>query len=615
MNVGSRILNQRNTFAHIVIDGALVCAALWASFSLRTSDWLPLEYFETNRILFPLSVVIVLSIQGILGSYSHLLRYTQQRDLYPVIYALLIAVTGQYVASALFQLDPFPRSVPAIFMLTATSALIGYRLLIRQSLTPRRNESSSTHDALIYGAGWTGVRLLEALRGSGEYRVVGFIDDNHSLQKRKISGIKIFPRTAIPDLVKQRNIKSLFLALPSASGKNKSEIFNQITALGIDVMTVPTMNEILQGIPVNQLREMSIGDLLGREPVVPIPALIDRSIKDKVVCVTGGAGSIGSEIARQAVAGSAKKLLLVDTSEFGLFKLSNELNIIAKQQLRPCEIVPILGSVLNEQQLASDLLTHQVDTLYHAAAYKHVPLVEQNICAGVYNNVFGTSSAVKAASAAKVSRFVLISTDKAVRPTNHMGASKRMAELIVQDQASTQSDTVFTMVRFGNVLGSSGSVVPIFESQIQRGGPIEVTHPEVTRYFMTIPEAASLVVQAGSIAVGGEMFVLEMGEPVKIVDLAQRMIDLSESPNEIEITFTGLRPGEKLFEELLIEGDLSPTAHSKIWTSIERSTDTATLNATLAAIEEGFGQSNPDLITEALKKVVSGFQSMRQPTE
>lgn len=592
----------------VLIDTVLIVVSLILAFILRTSQWFPVDYWHANLVLFPLSVLVVLGVLGSLGGYNQLAQFTRIDDLYPIFYAILAAVGVQYAAVSLFQIDPFPRSVPVIFALVSIIALPGYRIGLRQFFASRQMQFFNTRKkALIYGAGWTGVRLSEGLMSSGEYQVVGFVDDNTELRNRRIGQIPIYAPEHLPSLILDKHIRSVFLAVPSASGSKRSEILRLLRDIDVSVMTVPSMNEILHGKSVNAVRDISILDIMGREPVVPIQSLLDASLHNRAVAITGGAGSIGSELARQALASGANKIVLFDISEFGLFQVTQELTALKGQAGSQCEIVSVLGNVLNSQQVITCLKAHGIDTLYHTAAYKHVPLVEQNVCVGVYNNVIGTLEVARAAKLAEVKRFVLISTDKAVRPTNHMGASKRAAELVVQHCASEESKTIFTMVRFGNVLGSSGSVVPLFEAQLKRGGPLLVTHPDITRYFMTIPEAASLVIQAGSIAIGGEVFLLDMGEPVKIVDLAQRMIDLA-SPNEaVDIAFTGLRPGEKLFEELLIEGDLGSTIHPKIWTSVEKAVDVKTLEQVIVQITEGYERADQALISEALMRVVNGF--------
>ncbi|EGU52111.1 Nucleoside-diphosphate sugar epimerase/dehydratase [Vibrio orientalis CIP 102891 = ATCC 33934] len=435
---------------------------------------------------------------------------------------------------------------------------------------------------LIYGAGSAGRQLAQAMRSSDSHKVEAFVDEDQSLRRSVISGIAVESVKDIPKLVAKHKISQILLAIPSASRAKRKEIINSLVHLQAEVLTVPDLKEIVEGkAKIDELKDVAIEDLLGRDPVAPKRELLESNIKNKTVMVTGSGGSIGSELCRQIVHLSPKTLILFDVSEYGLYAIEREIRQVVCESRYNIEIVPLIGSVQRINRLSVIFKSFGVDTVYHAAAYKHVPLVEFNVVEGVRNNIFGTYYAAKAALEAGVESFVLISTDKAVRPTNVMGATKRMAELALQALASGNSmgecRTNFSMVRFGNVLGSSGSVIPLFKHQISAGGPVTVTHPDIIRYFMTIPEAAQLVIQAGSMSRGGDVFVLDMGEPVKIVDLAAKLIRLSgfevkdklHPDGDISIEFSGLRPGEKLFEELLISDSVEGTSHPRVMTANE----------------------------------------------
>lgn len=452
--------------------------------------------------------------------------------------------------------------------------------------------AQSVHKAgdpvLIYGAGSAGRELAFALRQSETYRVIGFVDEDKTLQNTMLMGYRVYTADNAIKAIRKHEVKKILLAIPSASNKRRKEVLDRISKLPVEIQTVPDMKDILTGkAKIDELKEVPIGDLLGRDPVQPQQVLMEANIKNQVVMVTGAGGSIGSELCRQILNYSPKSLILFELSEFALYQVHSELSQIIKAKKLNIVVVPLVGSVQRQNRLETTMKAFEVDTVYHAAAYKHVPLVEYNVVEGVRNNVFGTYYTAQAAIDAGVKNFVLISTDKAVRPTNVMGATKRMAELGLQALAEQQNriresnpnlGTRFCMVRFGNVLGSSGSVIPVFKRQIEKREPITVTHKDITRYFMTIPEAAQLVIQAGAMGKGGDVFVLDMGEPVKIVDLAKNLVYLSglevkdeNNPHgDIEILFTGLRPGEKLYEELLIGDDnVSETAHARIMTAQE----------------------------------------------
>ena len=432
----------------------------------------------------------------------------------------------------------------------------------------------------IYGAGDAGARLSSVLLTTRAFDPVAFIDDNRSLQGRMVNGLKVYAPDELPELIKDCQIDRVLLALPSLTHRRRREILSSLEPLGVHVQTVPEFEQLVTGkAKVEDIQEVDVCDLLGRDSVPPKPGLFEACIRDKVVMVTGAGGSIGSELCRQIIGLGPKRLVLFELSELALYNIERELRTAVEQSSLPVELVGLIGSGHHRQRMRDIMSAYRVQTVYHAAAYKHVPIVEQNVIEGIYNNVVTTWNAAEAAHETEVETFVLVSTDKAVKPTNVMGATKRFAEMVLQGLHRRGTKTRFCMVRFGNVLASSGSVVPLFNEQIKAGGPVTVTHPEVIRYFMTIPEAAQLVIQAGSMADGGEVFVLDMGKPVRICDLAKRMVHLmgltvrdEQHPDgDIEIAFTGLRPAEKLYEELLIGNNVTGTQHPMILRAIEHS--------------------------------------------
>jgi FlaA1/EpsC-like NDP-sugar epimerase len=473
---------------------------------------------------------------------------------------------------------------------------------------------TSRPKVLIYGAGTSGRQLAAAMANSHEMRVAGFLDDDERLHGHVLNGLPIYNPDDLSGLVVTLNVGDVLLAMPTVSRKRRNEILGQIRSAHVSVRTLPSVIDLAQGkVGVSDLRELDIDDLLGREPVSPNHILLAKNIVGKVVLVTGAGGSIGSELCRQIFSIGPEKLLLIEQSEFALYAIHQELE--GKLSNRKIGLVPLLASVQDQERMHEIVSTWKPDTVYHAAAYKHVPLVEHNPAEGIKNNVLGTLKAAQAAAENGVSDFVLVSTDKAVRPTNIMGASKRLAEMVLQALAATNPGPKFTMVRFGNVLGSSGSVVPKFRQQIRDGGPITLTHPEITRYFMTIPEAAQLVIQSGAMAKGGDVFVLDMGQSVKIIDLARRMIELSglavkdsENPDgDIEIEITGLRPGEKLYEELLIGENPKPTSHPRIMKAHEDFLPWAELLPKLNALEMALNVNDVTVVRLMLQQLVSGY--------
>ncbi len=471
---------------------------------------------------------------------------------------------------------------------------------------------------LIYGAGAAGVQTLSAMAIGDHPRLLGFIDEDPSKIGRTIDGIPVFAPEAIAQVVRDLAISDILLAMPSASRERRNRIIQSLRTLPVHTRTLPGLADLASGrVTVQDFRELDVEDLLGREAVTPQAALLGKGLRGLTILVTGAAGSIGSELCRQILQQGPKRLLLLDHHEFSLYELQRELQARCEALACAVELVPLLASVVNRRRLDWICTSYRPDAVYHAAAYKHVPMVECNPSEGIVNNVFGTLNMAQAAQQAGVARFVLVSTDKAVRPTNLMGASKRMAELILQALAhqAGPGETCFSMVRFGNVLGSSGSVVPMFREQLARGGPLTVTHPEVTRYFMTIPEAAQLVLQAAVMASGGEVFVLEMGEAVKIVDLARRLVELSglkvrdaqQLDGDIEFAFIGLRPGEKLYEELLIGDNPTPTTHSRIMKAHEDFMVWPELSVQLQQLRRAAEDEDVIAVREVLRACVHGF--------
>ena len=602
--------------ANLIIDTILITGAFFFAYWTRLGK---ITSFDNYQIWLALSCTLVVTLIAFikLGLYRAVLRYISFKALAMIATGALISSISLVLFS--FFIDSFiPRTVPLIYFSYVFLLCGGVRMLVRYYiglLLDKNNES-----VLIYGAGLNGRQLSVMLKHAYRYRIRGFIDDNTKLHGTYLLGNKIFSPKDISKLVQKYNIKVILLAIPSASRRERKAIIDSLIPLKIKVQTIPDMEEILQGnAKIDELREVKIEDLLGREPVLPNQELLQKNILNKTVMVTGAGGSIGSELCRQIILNKPNILILFEISEFSLYSIHQELLEIIKKNNLSTIIHPILGNVQDIERLDRVLAHFNIDTIYHAAAYKHVPLVEYNIIEGIRNNIFGTYNVAKCAADHNVKSFVLISTDKAVRPTNTMGASKRMAELCLQalSEQLKNSQTCFSMVRFGNVLGSSGSVIPLFRKQILKGGPITVTHPDIIRYFMTIPEAAQLVIQAGSMAKGGDVFILDMGEPVKIVDLAKNLIQLSglsvkdeKNPKgDIEIAYAGLRPGEKLYEELLIGGDnVTKTVHSRIMTAEEEYLPFEQLSNVLVELEQACKRADYMAIRQILLSAPTGFQ-------
>ncbi len=555
-----------------------------------------------------------------MGMYRAILRYLSAQAIITV--AICVCVSGLILAvSSFFTYSITPRSVPIIYTLLLLIFIGVPRMLVR-SLVMMLNQIDveGKIPVIIYGAGDKGHQLLGALSVS-VYGVKAFIDDNPRLHNTTVGGVKVFSPSDLQLLIQQYSPKKFLLALGNTNNANKAKILKTLEPYAIEVQTIPAASDILSGkTRIENIKDVEIEDLLGRDPVKPNPKLLDACIRGKSVMVTGAGGSIGSELSRQIIKHSPKTLLLFEQNEYALYVIERELRSELSQFANQVELIAVLGSVQNEQRLQMSMHAYDVQTVYHAAAYKHVPLVEHNIVEGVNNNIIGTWRCAEAAIKAGVESFVLISTDKAVRPTNIMGATKRVAELVLQGLAQRQNKTRFTMVRFGNVLGSSGSVVPLFRQQIKLGGPVTVTHPDIIRFFMTIPEAAELVIQAGSMGTGGDVFVLDMGDPIKIVDLARRMIHLSgleikdkvHPHGDIEIRYSGLRPGEKLYEELLIGDNVSGTEHERIMRAEEHALTWMDTESLIMELKQASESYRCDLLKNILLAAPAGYSSMEK---
>lgn len=596
----------------LTIDIILLIFSFWLAFWLRIDALMPITSVN-HWLLVMFNTLVTLLVFVKLGLYRAVLRYLSAKVFIAVTLGMVLSAT-LLVMLAFYTNIYLPRTIPAIYFAFGLLLIAGSRLLMRMLLNRTMNLGIKV---IIYGAGPSGRQLLPALSQAAEYYPIAFVDENERLQNTIIHGVTVYSPEKLRWLVEKNDVKKILLAMPTASREHKREVISMLDGLTCEVLSIPSMVELVEGkATIDTIKKVSIADLLGRDPVAPLPMLISKNIKEKAVLVTGAGGSIGSELCRQIAINRPVTLVLYEISEFSLYAIEREISSLNEMQKLGIKVVPILGNVQEQAHLERVMNKFAIETVYHAAAYKHVPLVEYNVYDGVTNNIFGTLKCANAAINCGVKKFVLISTDKAVRPTNTMGASKRMAELVLQSLSVKQHDTCFCMVRFGNVLGSSGSVVPLFEKQIEAGGPITLTHPDIIRYFMTIPEAAQLVIQAGAMGKGGDVFVLDMGEPVKIMDLAHRMITLSglrvknteTGEGDIAIQITGLRPGEKLFEELLIGDNVGKTQHPRILTANEIMLDYDSLNNFLEQIQHACKSFDQAKIREVLIAAQTGFK-------
>lgn len=605
----------------LVVDFIAVVFSLWLAFSLRYGEfYMPPQ---TQWWIFLAAPVIAIPIFIRFGLYRAIIRYLGMHAIWTVVKATLLYTVLFAVLVLISKVEGVPRTVYGIQALILLIISGGARILARWWINRIQNGESNlarnirkVPPIIIYGAGASGIQLAAALKQSHQYTPVAFIDDAKELYKQQINGLTIYPFTQLSHVIEKYAVVDLLLAIPSATRHRRNEIIRLLEAYPLHVRTLPNLKDLTDGaVKTSDIQEVDVADLLGREQVAAEQDLLHANITGKSVMVTGAGGSIGSELCRQIVKLKPTSLVLYELNEFGLYEIEKELLILGLD----VQIIPVLGTVLNQARLEAVCRQTNINTIYHTAAYKHVPMVEKNVTEGVRNNIFGTLACANAAIACKVETFVLISTDKAVRPTNTMGASKRFAELVLQALAEHKKESVltrFTMVRFGNVLGSSGSVVPLFREQIAKGGPVTVTDQRVIRFFMTIPEAAELVIQAGAMGEGGEVFVLDMGEPVKIVDLAKRMIHLSgyiekdqEHPDgDIEIVYTGLRPGEKLYEELLIGDNVTDTEHSMIMRAAEKFIPWSELKEILSQLQQVNEENETEQIRTILLEYVDGFK-------
>ncbi len=605
----------------LTADMIMIPLALWSAFALRLGELTP----DVSQFwwMFPLAPLISIPIFIRMGFYRAIIRFLGIDAVNTVIKGVALSAVILAAIVLLSGVKGVPRSVFFIFWGVCVLYVGGSRMLMRSYYRSLVTPRDTRKPLIIYGAGESGIQLASALAQGNDSKPVAFLDENAALQGSEINGIRVFHPDELPELIKNFKVQQILLAMPTISRSKRREILEKLEMYPVHIRTIPGMDDLVTGrAKVNDLREIDIEDLLGRNSVAPDPQLLGKNIRHKVVLVTGAGGSIGSELCRQILVADPAVLILYEISEFSLYQMEEELHKLITKSHSPTRLVPLLGNVLDDVKLHDVMKGYGVDTVYHAAAYKHVPIVEANVAEGVRNNILGTCHTAKAAIEAGVETFVLISTDKAVRPTNVMGASKRFAELILQalaadtgKQTTGERATSFVMVRFGNVLGSSGSVVPLFRRQIREEGVVKVTHPEVIRYFMTIREASQLVIQAGAMGQGGDVFVLEMGKPVKILDLAVKMIHLSglmprdeENPDgDIEIRFTGLRPGEKLYEELLIGDNVTRTRHPRIMKAEEWSLSLEEISEDLAILEKLIAENRVDEIIGLLRKTLRDY--------
>ncbi|MCH8264429.1 MAG: polysaccharide biosynthesis protein [Proteobacteria bacterium] len=606
-------------------DSVMIVAALALSFVLLDRDF----FSQDPQFYLYLAIATTLSILVFarIGLYRALVLYMGLQSGFLVLQGVTIA-TCMLAASYFFSQTPLSSdfSILPIFWMIALLFIGGSRFVTKVFLQSLIQNFRPKEPVIIYGAGSSGMQLVVALQNGDQYLPVAFVDDSHNMLGSTVHGIRVYNPNALYELIESFSVRQILLAIPSATHAERKEILNRLEHLPVHVKTVPDLFDMVSGkVGVDQVRDIDIEDLLGRDIVPPNPELLGACISGQSVMVTGAAGSIGSELCRLIININPRRLILLDSFEYGLYEIENELREKLKdiENGDKIEIVALLGSVCNRIQMESAIQSFSVDTVYHVAAYKQVPMVEKNIVEGVQNNIFGTLISAQAAEKYEVKNFVLISTDKAVRPTNFMGATKRFAEQVLQAIAQGECATRFSIVRFGNVLGSSGSVVPLFRKQISAGGPVTVTHPEVTRYFMTVQEAAQLVIQAGSMATGGDVFVLDMNEPIRIVDLAKKMVHLmgydikdeNSYRGDIAIEYTGLRPGEKLHEELMIGESVTGTEHPKIVRAEEETLSWEALQRLLDRLRKACSHIDLQEIRAVLMEAVDGFEPKEEVSD
>ncbi len=621
--VSSALLGASRRSKRSLAAGAdvLLCVlAVVVSFSVRLGYWQFLT--EPMAVMAAIEIALFLPIFFAAGVYSNLFRFHGAQGMIQISLACALLTIPNVIVFGLIAYPGVPRTVSVLFPLVFFALVALSRIVARYFLVDVFGDIGVKRNVLIYGAGAAGRQLASSLAYESEYRLAAYIDDDPVLSRSRLEGVPIHPSDRLEGVIRRDGIEIVFLAIPSMPRARRAALVERLQAVDVHVLTLPGVTEIVDGkVSVSDLRQIDVADLLSRDPVRPDPELMRQTIAGKIVLVTGAGGSIGSELARQIVAQRPERVILVEMTEAALYQIDVELRALARQHGLEVEIVPELASIDKKGSVHRIFGRYRPHTIYHAAAYKHVPMVEANVVSGVANNLRGTLNCALAACEIEAERFILVSTDKAVRPTNVMGASKRICEMVLQALSTQDCPTVFSMVRFGNVLGSSGSVVPRFREQIERGGPVSVTHSDITRYFMTIPEAAELVIQAGAMAEGGEVYLLEMGEPVKIIDLARTMIRLSgrtvrdaENPDgDIAIVETGLRPGEKLYEELLIGAEALPTQHSRIFRAREDHPPWTELEEQLAQIDRLVRVGDAMAIRAKLRELVPGYTPREEP--
>lgn len=615
-----RMLKQSIVIAADVVS---ILLSVWIVFSVRFHEW----HVPEGEQWFPYLLAPVLAIPVFIrfGLYRAVFRYNGFDALTAIFKATVVYGVLFYAILWLFRFPSIPvRSIGGLQPMLLLLAVGWSRIFVRIWFSGHESSPGTGANAervLVYGAGAAGIEIARAILASPKFMLVGFIDDNPGFHGRMINGNRVYAPGDARMLAEEGDVSGILLAIPSASRRRRAEIVDQFKTCPVHIKTLPGLEALADGrVSISDIRDVEIEDLLGRDPLPIDGPLFAGAISGRVVMVTGAGGSIGGELARQVLIAAPSVLLLLDNAEYGLYAIHRELEQAVLKSGASTRLVPLLADVADERRMQSLCLKHAPDVIYHAAAYKHVPMIEGNPLEGVRNNVFGTLAVATAALAARVSSVVLVSTDKAVRPTNVMGASKRVCELVLQGLAAEDGhQTCFSMVRFGNVLGSSGSVVPLFREQIVKGGPVTLTHEDITRYFMTIPEAAQLVIQAGAMARGGEVFLLDMGEPVKIMELARRMIELSglsvrdgvNPDGDIAIAVTGLRPGEKLYEELLIGGDPAPTHNPRIFKTAEQFMPWGELQAALGTLSDAVAEDDVQECSRIIRMLVPEYSSVR----